>query len=549
MICILHGYLLEGSGSNLWTRAIVEALCRQGRTVHLMAQENHPERYPFISEARRYHEDGEIETYYRAQTDFAGAGCCILHKPDIGEILPVYVRDRYDEFDRVVPMAELGDAEIERYVDLNVRALTHVVRNNPIDVVHANHAVLMSVVADRVSEAEGIPFTVMPHGSALEYALKRDPRLLRMAQRPFARASKVFVHGAEMRRRVEEIFPDIDGLSERMVDLHLGVDTSRFEPVSRAERPERIARLRDALSGLERGRTPEQTRRLREGLEEASDISDLTELFEAAGEFDGKLPDAALEEKLGTIDWRSDPTLLYVGRLISAKGIQDVVAALPLLLQQTPDLRLLIVGHGPLREPLEAMLWALETGNREMFLAIVAEGRRLEGDPEGDHAGGPFLKVESFLETLRTRGTLDDYFQAGARHIRPDRTIFTGYLTHRELCHLFPCCDASIFPSLVKEAGPLVFLEALASGSFPLGTDFGGMGASIDSVAAAGYPKLAEAMKLSPDPDRTILDIVDRVPRALEMEDARRAELNRFAREHYDWSSVARTLAAEAGIQ
>ena len=25
-ICILHGYLLEGSGSNLWTRAIPEAL-------------------------------------------------------------------------------------------------------------------------------------------------------------------------------------------------------------------------------------------------------------------------------------------------------------------------------------------------------------------------------------------------------------------------------------------------------------------------------------------------------------------------------------------
>ena len=48
MICLLHGYLLEGSGSNLWTRLIVEALCRQGRTVHLMAQENHPERYPFL---------------------------------------------------------------------------------------------------------------------------------------------------------------------------------------------------------------------------------------------------------------------------------------------------------------------------------------------------------------------------------------------------------------------------------------------------------------------------------------------------------------------
>ena len=49
MICILHGYLLEGSGSNLWTRSIIQSLCRQGKTVHLVCQENHPEIYDFIS--------------------------------------------------------------------------------------------------------------------------------------------------------------------------------------------------------------------------------------------------------------------------------------------------------------------------------------------------------------------------------------------------------------------------------------------------------------------------------------------------------------------
>jgi hypothetical protein len=27
-LAIIHGYLLEGSGSNLWTRCVVEALCR-----------------------------------------------------------------------------------------------------------------------------------------------------------------------------------------------------------------------------------------------------------------------------------------------------------------------------------------------------------------------------------------------------------------------------------------------------------------------------------------------------------------------------------------
>jgi hypothetical protein len=35
MICILHGWLLEGSGSNLWTRSIVTALAR---IVHLVSR-------------------------------------------------------------------------------------------------------------------------------------------------------------------------------------------------------------------------------------------------------------------------------------------------------------------------------------------------------------------------------------------------------------------------------------------------------------------------------------------------------------------------------
>ncbi len=38
MICILHGYLLDGSGSNLWTQSIVRTQCRAGETVHLMCQ-------------------------------------------------------------------------------------------------------------------------------------------------------------------------------------------------------------------------------------------------------------------------------------------------------------------------------------------------------------------------------------------------------------------------------------------------------------------------------------------------------------------------------
>jgi glycosyltransferase involved in cell wall biosynthesis len=394
-----------------------------------------------------------------------------------------------------------------------------------------------------VSAATGIPFTIMPHGSALEYAVKRDVRFHRLAADAFASAGRIFVHGDEMRARVHAVFPAVPALEEKMLDLHLGVDTSQFEPVAREGRRGRIAELRGALAGLPRGRTPEQTRALLGRLRGDLDGAGLEDALAVARGFDAKTPDAELETRLDAVDWEHDPTLLYVGRLISAKGVQEVVAALPLLLRQTPGLRLLVVGHGPLREPLEAMLWALEHGERALLERIVATGRALEGDLEGGDEGAELTKVARFLAQLAERGELDDYYATASRHVRPGRVVFTGYLTHRELRHLFPCCDVAVFPSVVKEAGPLVFLEALASGAFPLGTYFGGMQASIDSVAAALPAGDAEPMKLDPDPEHTVADIVRNVPLALAAGSRSKEALRRVAREHYDWASVTRTFA------
>ena len=54
VIGILHGYLLEGSGSNLWTQSVLRAICRAGRTVHVMCQEPHPNRFDFVAQMIRY---------------------------------------------------------------------------------------------------------------------------------------------------------------------------------------------------------------------------------------------------------------------------------------------------------------------------------------------------------------------------------------------------------------------------------------------------------------------------------------------------------------
>ncbi len=538
MICILHGYLLEGSGSNLWTRAIVQALCRQGVPVLLVCQENHPEIYDFIAAAYVHEADGTATTLFERAVPYPAA--CVLHKPRLGDTLPVYVPDLYEEFARAVPMVDLPDPEIEDYLERNLTMLRRLLRDHSISAVHANHAVLMSVVAERACAEHGLPFTIMPHGSAIEYAVKLDPRFHALAESAFARAGRIFVHGPEMRRRVIETFPDLPGLDAKTEDLPLGVDTRAFLPGARPGRRKQITQLAEALRPLPRGRAPEATARLQGALRDGMSRKALLAAMEAARNYDPKRPDGDAAKKLAALDWQNDDLLLFIGRLIASKGPQNIVAALPRILEARPRARLILVGHGPLREVLEALVWALSQGQRRLAGNIVHWGAALEG---GEAV--PFAEIRLFFEALEARGKLEAYFEAAERHLDPARVVFTGYLTHRELKFLLPCCDVGIFPSIVAEAGPLVFLEALASGCFPLGTDFAGTAATIESLTGALPTEATAAMKLRVDKALTVGDIVDKATAALALDGRYRDELRRAAEARYDWTAVSGKLAAE----
>lgn len=543
MICILHGYLLDGSGSNLWTQAILRTLCRAGETVHLMCQEPHPERFDYVARALRHDAQPGVEVLLEREVPYPGQ--CVVHKPTLGPVLPVYVWDKYEEFTRVVPMVELDDAGIEDYLARNEAVLARIVDQHPITALHANHAVLMSVVARRVAAARGLPFTIMPHGSAIEYAVKRDERFLRHASEAFAAAGRIFVIGPEIRQRVQAVFGDaVPGVENKLVDLNLGVDTGLFEPVEPGRRAASVARLREVLQGVERGKRPEQSRELRNRLGDGMGRAALRKALARGSDYTAKHTDADCEDKLERVAWGEEQLLLFVGRLIASKGIHGVVAAMPAILRRHPRARLLVVGHGPLREPLEALLWALDTGSRQLLDDIVGWGRHLEGAPEPE----PFEHLRHFLDGLAAAGELDDYWETARRLHVSERVIFTGYLTHRELRHLFPCCDVAIFPSIVAEAGPLVFLEAMASGVFPMGIYFAGMGASIDSVAPAVPAEVLERMKLRQDPRHTVADIVDNVVAVLGGPGrAHAAALRRVAEERYDWTAVGRRFLETLG--
>jgi glycosyltransferase involved in cell wall biosynthesis len=203
-ILLWHGYLLGGTGSNVYTRAIAREWSRAGHEVVVVCQEPDPEAY-----------------------DLAGAQ---IVRPEIGSLLPVFVLDRYEGFE-ARRLQDLTWAERDRYVEANAAALRGLA---PADLVFANHVLLGAPVA----AATGFPFAVKAHGSELEYSMRGNRELSDWGRAALAEARAVFVGSGHIRKVLEDVVGHVD----RVHEVPPGVDVEEFglEP-----RDEALARLLD----------------------------------------------------------------------------------------------------------------------------------------------------------------------------------------------------------------------------------------------------------------------------------------------------------------
>jgi len=197
-ILFWHGYLLGGTGSNVYTRAVAREWSRAGHDVTIVCQERDP-----------------------GALDLGGARVVRPELPD--GLLPVFVLDRYEGLEpRLLQDFTVG--ERQRYVEANAAALRELL---PADLVFANHVLLGGPVAAAVDARRA----VYAHGSELEYSMRGRPDLERWGAESLAQVDAVFV-GSEHIRRVLE---DVVGHVERVHEVPPGVDVDRFRPEPRDE--------------------------------------------------------------------------------------------------------------------------------------------------------------------------------------------------------------------------------------------------------------------------------------------------------------------------
>jgi glycosyltransferase involved in cell wall biosynthesis len=196
-ILLWHGYLLGGTGSNVYTRALAREWSRAGHEVTVICQEPHPERYD--------------------------VGSAKVFRPNVGPLLPVFVLDRYEDIEAKL-LQDFTRAERDRYVALNATALC---AHMPADLVFANHVLLGAPVG----VASGMPFVVKAHGSELEYSIRGNDDLTIWARETLPYAKAVYVGSAHIR----EVLEDVVGHVDRVHEVPPGVDVDEFRPAPREE--------------------------------------------------------------------------------------------------------------------------------------------------------------------------------------------------------------------------------------------------------------------------------------------------------------------------
>jgi glycosyltransferase involved in cell wall biosynthesis len=513
-LIMTHGYMLSDTGSNVYVQNLCRALARAGHDVHLLCQDPKPLSYDFVGEfdmvdGNRIDKRGEQETPY--------PGRCIIYRPLIGDLLPVYVYDEYPGW-RVKTFLDLTDEEFQNYLGKNTAAVRAVLEATDADAIVTNHAVPGPLIARRALDGTNVPFTSIVHGSALQYVSRRSEKYMSLTREGLEGAKNIVALSSDSAGTIAEDFPD---LAAKTSALPGGVDAALFRPDALD------LRVLDRLNGGP-GRGPNQRAALTEAVEASATIDDvLGGVRKVAGTYDPRSHDSDAGERLKTLLAGNGPLVVYVGKLIHPKGVHSLLSAFARVRRET-GARLLVIGFGTFREGLEALTHALSTGDEKTVERLAELGRLLEGGP-----AGPLEHFEPSVELLGDAVGLE-------AHVR-----FVGPLRHEELTKLLPAADLGVVPSIFPETFGLVAAEFAASGVVPFVADHSGL-REAGEIVGKGLP-----FDLRVDMDGFEENLAHAITHFLRLPEDERRRCSSTVRhnsvERLSWGTLAERLVAITG--
>ena len=496
-----HGWLLEGSGSNVATARTAEIFRAEGHDVLLLCQERHAERFGWIDASGIVGRDGPRDVGANPAATEA-PGRCVLLRPEIGSTLPVFVLDPYEGFEEVRRFVDLTDDELSGYLDRNVEALGAAAAWHEPDVAFTGHAVPGAAIGHRALGPGR--YVAKIHGSDLEYAVRPQERYRRLAREGLETARAVVGPTLDTLARCAALVPEMSDLAKVVPP---GVDVAAFRPMPRRDALLTLASRLEADPATRHGRPAS----LDHEVDAALASKDVGSLARLADRYEHEVPDPDAATRLRGLATTERPIVGYLGKLIPQKGVELLLQALPALEHAASGL---VVGFGSGREWLVALVAALRRGDERALAWLRDEGH---------------LPIEP----------------SAARSAAPDSldVIFTGMLDHRYAPAALAAMDVQVVPSILDEAFGIVAAEGAAAGALPLVARHSGLA----EVAAALEDEVERPGLFSFEPGPGAVErITGGIDRLLRLPSDERTELraavSSFVRTHWTWERTAAAL-------
>lgn len=449
-LVIVHGYLLSGTGSNIYCTNVAKTWKRLGHAVTVVCQDRNAGKLDFVDE----HFIGTNNVPATAPNP----GSIRVVVPDIDNLLLVYVFNQYEGF----TVKEMGNSqcsfdEIENYIDKTSAGLSKVLMQG-VDRILTNHAILSPAVTKRASKGQ-VPYDIKIHGSSLNFSLKQRPELLKYALEGLCHCEKIVAGTSYICKLLDETFAQHAkeiGLHHKKVVIPPGMDPNVFQLIDTVKINQQrfLEKIKVYTDKKPTGRQAQKI-----VLPNPASTDDLHKsLTDLTGTYDQWAVDYDLIQRWPAIT-EDEPVIVYFGSYLNTKGVGEVLVSFPAILNEIPKARLLIIGYGGYREHMEGILASMESGDIDAFIAFCQAGSFL--DASADQLRGFFRKIS---QEERQRITI------------------TGIMEHSQICEVLPMASISIVGSKCAEAFGMVTVEAMCSGVLPLSNYHSGLEDILDVV-------------------------------------------------------------------
>lgn len=147
------------------------------------------------------------------------------------------------------------------------------------------------------------------------------------------------------------------------------------------------------------------------------------------------------------VRYGGSPTVLYVGRLSPHKGIDTLIAAAPLVLEEVPEARFVIAGPGEISNLKSQIVFSsgnsnLNLGDRFIFLGEISEEKKIS----------LVQKADVFVLPSRSEAfgiTVIEAMAAGCPVVVSDIPALTEIVEHKKTGLVFPVDDEKALASQI----------------------------------------------------------------------------------------------------